>query len=59
MHDLGWAVASTAAGRQYDPSSEGRRFLTIRNPPESVDEQPNQLVVVENWLAELEGRTAN
>jgi len=43
------------AGRQYDVSPDGRRFLMIKRAPPTGEGSaaPVQLVVVQNWLAEL------
>ena len=47
-------------GRQYDVSSDGQRFLMIRIGAAGGDAStPNDLVVVQNWLEELQQRMAN
>jgi hypothetical protein len=40
--------------RQYDISPDDQRFLMIRSLPASG---ADKLIVVENWLAELNGKT--
>ena len=47
-----YATGAPASGRNYDVSSDGRRFLMVRQAP--ATQAGPQLVVVQNWAAELE-----
>jgi hypothetical protein len=42
----------------YDVSADGRRFLMIKQAPATGERAagPLQLIVVQNWLAELKRR---
>jgi serine/threonine-protein kinase len=40
-----------AGSRRYDMSPDGRRFLMIKQPPETAE--PPDIIVVENWDQEL------
>ena len=41
------------AGRSYDVSSDGQRFLMIKENESSGKASPPQLIVVQNWTEEL------
>jgi hypothetical protein len=49
-----------AAGRTYDVSADGKKFLLIKDatptPTSSSAPPPAQLVVVLNWFEELKAR---
>ena len=46
-----WRVAGLA-GRSYDISADGKRFLAIKLASEQTG-TPNNLIVVQNWFEEL------
>ena len=49
---------SPAAGRPYDVSPEGQRFLMIKDATETSRRSTANMVVVVNWLDELRQRAA-
>jgi hypothetical protein len=50
---------ATIAGRTYDMSRDGRRFLMIKNPPATGTAVP-KIALVLNWVEELKrGLPAN
>jgi serine/threonine-protein kinase len=42
--------------RGYDVSPDGKRFVMLRPVADSVAPPPNQLVLVDNWFAELKAK---
>ncbi|MBI4887902.1 MAG: PD40 domain-containing protein, partial [Acidobacteria bacterium] len=50
---VGPAFLAPNAGRNYDVSPDGRRFLMIKQATGEGAAAPVQLVVVQNWLEEL------
>jgi len=52
---LDWPYWQASAGRSYDVSRDGERFLAISVPAGTVGERP-EITVVLNWLAELRAR---
>ena len=50
-----WNGEGAVAGRTYDVSHDGRRFLMIRQAAANV--APPSVIVVQNWFTEL-GRLA-
>ncbi len=42
-----------AAGRTYDISPDGKRFLMIKEGGAGEETEPTQLILVQNWLDEL------
>jgi hypothetical protein len=49
------AFFAPAPGRNYDVSSDGRRFLVIKDAVQTAA-APSRLVVVQNWFEELKAR---
>jgi eukaryotic-like serine/threonine-protein kinase len=49
---------SPAAGRTYDVSPDGQRFLMIKDATESSRRSTANMIVVLNWLDELRQRVA-
>jgi serine/threonine-protein kinase len=50
-----WGTMAGAAAATYDISADGRRFLMIRPVREGgAEAQSGRLIVVQNWLRELE-----
>ena len=43
-------------GRTYDPSSDGSRFLMVKQAGDSARNVPPQVVIVQHWLEELKQR---
>jgi serine/threonine-protein kinase len=46
----------TYAGRQYDISHDGKRFLVMKDVATSTNEEPTSIVIVQNWFEELRAR---
>jgi eukaryotic-like serine/threonine-protein kinase len=46
----------TYAGRQYDISDDGKRFLVMKDVATSTHEEPATIVIVQNWFEELRAR---
>jgi len=44
---------NNAAGRTYDVSSDGQRFLIIKAPATDASAAPPALIVVQPWTEEL------
>jgi hypothetical protein len=51
-----WSRFGDQAGRQYDISPDGKRFLVVTSPREVAD--PPELLVIQHWNQELESRLA-
>jgi hypothetical protein len=47
------AAGSSSAGRMYDVSPDGQRFLMIRSPGTDAGAAPPALIVVQHWDEEL------
>ena len=45
----------TLDGRHYDETPDGRRFVIVKNVPDTTS-APTELVVVLNWFEELKAR---
>jgi hypothetical protein len=46
-------AGSSSAGRMYDVSSDGQRFLMIKGPATDAGAAPPALIVVQHWDEEL------
>ncbi len=49
-----WFRAGKFVGRTYDISPDGTRFLMIEASSPSAEAEPMQLILVQNWLDELQ-----
>jgi len=58
---FGGAYEFDRGGRHYDVSADGQRFLMVKRgtSAESGDETAPQVIVVQNWVAELQRRLPN
>jgi len=50
------AEIPTYAGRQYDISSDGKRFLVMKDVASPTHQEPTTIVIVQNWFEELRAR---
>jgi len=50
------AEIPTYAGRQYDISSDGKRFLVMKVVATTTNEEPTTIVIVQNWFEEVRAR---
>jgi eukaryotic-like serine/threonine-protein kinase len=50
------AAIPTYAGRQYDISRDGKRFLVMKEVAPTTKEEPTTIVIVQNWFEELRAR---
>jgi len=50
------ATIPTYAGRQYDISRDGKRFLVMKEVATTTNEEPTTIVIVQNWFEELRAR---
>jgi serine/threonine-protein kinase len=46
-------TAGVSAGRNYDVSADGQRFLMIKEAGRDLPDAPASIVVVQNWIEEL------
>ena len=46
-------VDEARAGRPYDVSGDGDRFLMIKNPDTGYEYSPQPITIVQNWFEEL------
>jgi Tol biopolymer transport system component len=50
------ATILTYAGRQYDISRDGKRFLVMKDVAATTSGEPTTIVIVQNWFEELRAR---
>jgi eukaryotic-like serine/threonine-protein kinase len=50
------ATILSYAGRQYDISRDGQRFLVMKDVATSTHEEPTTIVIVQNWFEEVRAR---
>jgi len=48
-----YATGAPVSGRNYDVSSDGKRFLMIKEAASQASQAAPQIVVVQNWQEEL------